>query len=69
MNNLFKNWKTTSAGLVTIAGGVSVYIHDNTKFVEALTAVLAGIGLLFAHDGTNIQSPGSKDFEKPSEIK
>lgn len=56
MKNILKNWKTTSVGLVTIAGGVSLYMHDNTKFVEALTAVLAGIGLLFAHDGSNIQS-------------
>jgi hypothetical protein len=57
MNSIFKNWKTTSAGLVTIAGGITLYMHDKTQFVEALTAVLAGIGLLFAHDGTNTTTP------------
>lgn len=66
MKKLFSNWKTTSAGIVTIAGGVSLYINDNTKLVEGLTAVLAGIGLLFAHDSTNIQSPSNKDIQKPS---
>ena len=57
MKNLFDNWKTTSAGIVTIAGGVTLYLNDETKFVEALTAVLAGIGLLFAHDGGNTIPP------------
>jgi hypothetical protein len=52
MKNIFNNWKTSSAGIVTIAGGVTLYLNDKTKFVEALTAVLAGLGLLFAHDGT-----------------
>ncbi|MES1181487.1 MAG: hypothetical protein ABUL44_01705 [Flavobacterium sp.] len=59
MKKLFNNWKTTSAGIVTIAGGVTLYLHDNTKFVEALTAVLAGIGLLFAHDGGNTMPPAA----------
>lgn len=54
MKSIFNNWKTTSAGIVTIAGGVTLYLHDNSKFVEALTTVLAGIGLLFAHDGTTM---------------
>ncbi|HVX48811.1 MAG TPA: hypothetical protein VHB48_01590 [Chitinophagaceae bacterium] len=57
MSILFKNWKTTSAGIVTIASGVTIYLHDNTKLVEGLTAVLAGIGLMFAHDAGNTQAP------------
>ena len=62
MKNLFKNWKTTSTGIVTIAGGIVLYLHDDTKVMEALTAVLAGIGLLFAHDGanSNSQPPGTR---------
>lgn len=43
MKNFLTNWKTTS--------GVYLYLHDNTKFMEALTAVLTGLGLLFAKDG------------------
>ncbi len=49
--NFATNWKTTSGGILMIAGGVYLYIHDNTKFMEGLTAVLGGIGLLFAKDG------------------
>jgi len=65
MNSLFKNWKTTSAGIVTIASGIVLYMHNNTKLVEALTSVMAGIGLLFAHDGTNTGAPG-KNSAPPS---
>ncbi len=59
MRNLLNNWKTTSTGIVTIVGGVTLYLHDETKFVEALTAVLAGIGLLFAHDSGNTIPPAT----------
>ncbi|HWB23850.1 MAG TPA: hypothetical protein VG738_00125 [Chitinophagaceae bacterium] len=65
MKALFKNWKTTSAGIVTIAGGITLFLHDSTKFVEGLTAVLAGLGLLFAHDGDNTQAgSGSQSSSK-----
>lgn len=59
MKNIFKNWKTTSSGIITAAGGVLLLLHDKTKTMEALTAVLAGIGLIFAHDGAggNSQPP------------
>lgn len=50
MKNLLKNWKTTSAGILAIVGGIYLYLNDNTKFMEAMTAVLSGIGLLVASD-------------------
>lgn len=53
MKNIFKNWKTTSAGILSIVGGITLYLHDNTRFTEGLTAVLAGIGLIFAGDASN----------------
>jgi len=56
MKNIFKNWKTTSTGIITAAGGVLLFVHDKAKVVEALTAVLSGIGLIFAHDGANSNS-------------
>lgn len=45
-----KNWKTTSAGIVSIASGIFLYINDKTKPVEALTLVLTGIGLILSKD-------------------
>lgn len=50
MRQIFQNWKTTSAGVVSIATGVLLFINDKTKIIEALTAVLAGIGLVFSQD-------------------
>lgn len=50
MKLFFKNWKTTSAGVVSIVSGVLLFINDKTKAIEALTAVLAGIGLIFSQD-------------------
>lgn len=54
MKNIFKNWKTTSAGILAIIGGVVMYMHDKTKIVEASAAILGGIGLIFAADGSNV---------------
>lgn len=52
-----KNWKTTSAGIVAIAGGIStiafaaVEKHITPELITAsLTAILTGIGLIFAKD-------------------
>ena len=56
MKKLFKNWKTTSAGLLSIAGGIVLYTGDKTKLMESLTAIMAGIGLLVSkdHDKTGV---------------
>jgi hypothetical protein len=52
-----KSWKTTSAGILAIAGGVtrmvlSVMHHAVTEeaVMTSLTAVMTGIGLIFARD-------------------
>ncbi|MFK7004071.1 MULTISPECIES: hypothetical protein [Flavobacterium] len=50
IKTIFKNWKTTSAGVVSIVSGVLLFVNDKTKTIEALTAVLAGIGLIFSQD-------------------
>lgn len=58
MSKLFAgSWKTTSAGIVSIAtGGFAIYEAvqakrlDQATFLSALTAILAGVGLLFARD-------------------
>ena len=50
LSNIFKNWKTTSAGIIMIVGAIALYVSDNTKLVEALTALLFGIGMIVAKD-------------------
>lgn len=62
-----KNWKTTSTGLTMIIGGiVGMYFASKSGNINegtvtgSLTAILGGIGLIFAKDnnvtgGTNPQ--------------
>lgn len=52
-----KNWKTTSAGITMIVGGITgLYFAIKTQTVNegtitaTLTAVLGGIGLIYAKD-------------------
>lgn len=53
---MLKSWKTTSAGILSIVGAIVTVIYaprpiSPEVITGALTAVLAGIGLLFAKDG------------------
>lgn len=59
INNLIKNWKTTSAGLITIAGAVvnlvfaiKNQVDDQGTWMTAITMILTGFGLMFAGDGS-----------------
>lgn len=63
MKAILKNWKTTSAGIISIVSAVSLYITDKSKLIEAVTLLLAGIGLIFAGDAGASQA-GISD-EKP----
>ena len=52
-----KSWKTTSTGIVMIAGGITrlLFAIKSGNFSEeaimtTITAVLTGIGLIFAKD-------------------
>ena len=52
-----KNWKTTSAGILAIVGGVTglVFSIIHKTITEAsvtgcITTILGGVGLLFAKD-------------------
>jgi hypothetical protein len=65
IKQLLTNWKTTSAGLTMIIGSVvhlvfSVKAHsgDETTWTVSLTAILGGLGLLFAGDA-NVSSTAS----------
>lgn len=52
-----KSWKTTSSGILLIAGGVTRFLFalkagefTEESVMTTLTAVLGGIGLMFAKD-------------------
>jgi uncharacterized membrane protein YbjE (DUF340 family) len=52
-----KSWKTTSAGILAIVGGLvrGYFAYKSGQLTEeaittTLTAILSGIGLLFARD-------------------
>jgi len=63
MTTLLSNWKTTSAGLVMIIGSVihlifAVRAGNATEGVwtASVTAIVAGIGLIFAGDSATSQA-------------
>ncbi len=50
---MFKNWKTTSLGITMIVGGILGLIFapvTQASIMTSLTAILGGIGLIFAKD-------------------
>lgn len=48
------SWKTTSAGITSVAAGICVLVFsktiDQTAVMGALALILPGIGLIFARD-------------------
>lgn len=48
MKKIFKNWKTTIAGIATVATGVSLVVSGH--LVEGISAILTGLGLTAAKD-------------------
>lgn len=70
MKALFSNWKTTSAGLVMIIGSVIHVIFavrsgtaTEGVWTASVTAIVAGLGLMFAGDATK----GKQDLEAAKE--
>ena len=54
-----KDWKTTSTGILMVVGGIVGFVFSvkgagvsEAGIIAAVTAVLGGIGLLFAKDAT-----------------
>lgn len=45
-----KNWKTTLAGVSMLLSGI-VLIVSEKNYASGVTAIIAGIGLVFAKDG------------------
>lgn len=62
IRNLLTNWKTTSAGLLSIAGAIIHLVfairagtsNENTWTIT-IAAVIAGLGLLAAGDASVVQ--------------
>jgi len=48
MKHIFKNWKTTAIGIVTIISGVVLIAQGNNPV--GMSLVTSGIGHLFAKD-------------------
>lgn len=64
MNRYLKNWKTTSAGIVTILGGVLTIVYAVKEgkvtaelITGAVSAILGGVGLIFASDAMGPSEP------------
>lgn len=52
MQYLLKNWKTTLAGIVTIAGVITAtWLPQYADELAKATGILAGLGLIAAKDG------------------
>lgn len=52
LETLLKNWKTTLAGLVTIAGVITAtWLPQYADELAKVIGVLAGLGLIVAKDG------------------
>lgn len=59
IKNLFNNWKTTSAGIaliitntVHLVFAVRNHTSDENTWIFSLTAIVGGIGLIFAGDAS-----------------
>lgn len=59
MNHILTNWKTTSAGLAMIIASVMHLVFavksgiaDETTWTRDITAIVGGVGLIFAGDAT-----------------
>jgi hypothetical protein len=72
VKNLLANWKTTSAGLVMIAGSIihlvfsarSGTANENTWTIT-ITSVIGGVGLLLAGDASASQ-PADPSLNPPT---
>ena len=68
---MFSSWKTTSAGITMIVGGAAglYFAYKSGNLNEAaitggVTAILGGVGLLFARDN-NVTSEQANASQKP----
>ncbi len=70
--NLLSNWKTTSAGLTMIIGSVVHLIYtakggtaNENTWTVSLTAIVAGLGLIFAGDANPTAPPNPAPPPEP----
>jgi len=59
---MFKNLKTTLAGLGSIITGVVMIVKGNV--IEGVTAITTGIGLVLAKEKDNYHNPITENTEK-----
>jgi hypothetical protein len=75
IRNLLNNWKTTSAGLLMIAGSVVHLVFavkagtaNENAWTIAITAILGGIGLLVAGDASATQGQSQPNGATSKEL-
>ena len=59
---MFKNFKTTLAGLGSVITGIVMIVKGNV--IEGVTAITTGIGLVLAKDHDNDHNPITENTEK-----
>lgn len=67
MNNAKRNWKTTLAGILTLAfAGLSIW-QDPAKASDPATVggIVAGVGLIVAKDGDKTGAAGQPPAPEP----
>lgn len=67
MSNLLSNWKTTSAGILSIAASIVHLVfsiknghNDESVWMTAITGILIGVGLLAAGDASKSKEDVAK---------
>ena len=76
IKNLLNNWKTTSAGLTMIIGSVvhlvftvQGHVASETVWTVSLTAIVAGLGLIFAGDASKSVDNHAETLQELAAIK
>jgi hypothetical protein len=69
LKGLLANWKTTLAGVALLTGAASSVATGGEVNEATLTAIVAGVGLLFGKDGnvTGGSKPQTKEAEQRAE--
>jgi hypothetical protein len=64
---IFKNWKTSLAGIAAITGGIKLIVDNNIE--AGVTAIITGLGLFAAKDGNVTGGTKAQDGATPSAVK
>jgi hypothetical protein len=63
---IFKNWKTSLAGVAAITGGIRLITDNNIE--AGITAIITGLGLFAAKDGNVTGGTKGQDGAVPMSL-